>query len=243
MATVFEVSGPFAMYRKPYTTTSSVSFPIPPPTAVAGLLAAILGMDNGGGGQSCAAAYWPALAGTRIAIQRLNATAWFSTTINFSNTKDPQKSPHIRVKHQFVKDPHFRIFVQGGIETRLREMLAAGEFIYTPTLGIASAIADITYCGAFEFDGQAAPVGKEVAVASALPLQSDQQSTIDFLKTGGILQDAFPFRLDGRRALQETLHLLYPSSPSRRIVLTVWPGLEVTRYDDGDTWIAWLPAW
>ncbi len=243
MATVFEVSGPFAMYRKPYTTTSSVSFPIPPPTAVAGLLAAILGLDNGVAGQSCASAYWPALAGTRIAIQRLNATAWFSTTINFTNVKDPKINPHIRVKHQFVKDPHYRIFVQGGVEAPLRDMLAAGQFIYTPTLGVASALADLTFCGTFECEGRAAPVGTEVAIASALPLQVGQEAAIDFVRTGGVFQDAFPFRLDARRALQETLHLLYPSSPSRRIVLTVWPGLEVTRYADADSWIAWLPAW
>jgi hypothetical protein len=31
VATVFEVTGPVAMFRKPYTTTSAVSFAFPPP--------------------------------------------------------------------------------------------------------------------------------------------------------------------------------------------------------------------
>lgn len=47
LPTVFEVSGRMAMFRKPYTTTSSVSYPFPPPTALAGMIAAILGYDNG----------------------------------------------------------------------------------------------------------------------------------------------------------------------------------------------------
>ncbi|MGB4656082.1 MAG: CRISPR-associated protein Cas5, partial [Bacillota bacterium] len=45
--TVFEASGPIAMFRKPYTTTSSVSFAFPPPTAIAGMIAAIIGIPNG----------------------------------------------------------------------------------------------------------------------------------------------------------------------------------------------------
>ena len=38
MAVVFEVSGRMAMFRKPYTTTSSISFAFPPPSAIAGLI-------------------------------------------------------------------------------------------------------------------------------------------------------------------------------------------------------------
>ncbi len=150
MATAFEIKGPIALYRKPYTTTSTVSYPIPTPTAVAGLLAAILGLPNGSGKGSASANYWSAMSGTQIAIQRLNRTAWFSAAINFWNTKNPQNNPHIQIKHQFVRDPHYRIFVQGGLEEKLSNTLAAGRCHFTPNLGVAYALAELVFLGHFD---------------------------------------------------------------------------------------------
>ena len=114
MALAFDIAGPIAMFRRPYTTTSSVSFPLPPPTAVAGLIGAIVGLNNGSDEVGYAAKYWDAMRGTKIAISIINPISWFSTTINFWNLKEPQKSPHIRVKHQFVRQPKYRIYVHGG---------------------------------------------------------------------------------------------------------------------------------
>ncbi len=242
MAIVFEISGPIALYRKPYTTTSSVSFPIPPPTAIAGLLAGILGIKNGSHISSFSALFWSQMTGTRIAIQRLNSTAWLSTTINFLNIKEPQKNLHIRVKHQFIKNPHFRIYVQGGLEHRLKPMLEKGEFVYTPTMGTAYALADIRYLGEFDFQKQSdLKCGEEVQIASAVPLTEGIEENIDFFKTRGLLKDSFPFRLSETRAMRETIPLIYPNSPAHRIVLKKWEGLDVTRY--GEDCIAWLPDW
>ena len=47
MAVMFDCSSDMALFRKPYTTTSSVSFAFPPPSAIAGLVSAIIGLDNG----------------------------------------------------------------------------------------------------------------------------------------------------------------------------------------------------
>jgi len=243
MATVFEIRGQLGMYRKPYTTTSSASFPIPTPTALGGLIAAVIGLDNGAGQNGCHANYWPELSGTRIAIQRLNQPAWFSAVINFWNTKNPQKSPHIQIKHQFIKDPHFRIFVEGGVESKLREMLEQGSFVYTPTLGAAYALAQITYRGSFTFESALIPTGQaNVPICSAVPLpEDDTKASIDYLQSKGLMKDIFPFRLDTERAVKQTIALLYPSQPVGRIFLDVWKGLDVCQYE-GDH-IAWLPAW
>lgn len=149
MAVAFDISAPIAMFRRPYTTTSSVSFPLPPPTAVAGLIGAIIGLSNGSYEKAFYAKYWDEMKGTKIALSIINPISWFSTTINFWNLKEPQKSPHIRVKHQFVRQPKYRIYVHGGVEEKLRQHLENGTFIYTPFLGTAYAIADIEYLGLF----------------------------------------------------------------------------------------------
>lgn len=46
MALVFDITSEYAMFRKFYTTTSSISYPFPPPTAIGGLIAAIIGEEN-----------------------------------------------------------------------------------------------------------------------------------------------------------------------------------------------------
>ena len=188
MAVAFDINAPIAMFRRPYTTTSSVSFPIPPPTAVAGLLGAIIGLPNGSHEKAFSAKYWDEMKGTKIALSIINPISWFSTTINFWNLKEPQKSPHIRVKHQFVRQPKYRIYVHGGVK---RDWAAFGEwyFVYTPFLGTAYAIADIDYLGQFPLQ----PVEeKEISLASVLPLLEEQTVKIDIIASRTVFRDTLP---------------------------------------------------
>ena len=43
---VFDVWGDYAHFRRFYTTTSPLTFPIPPRTAICGLIGAILGLEK-----------------------------------------------------------------------------------------------------------------------------------------------------------------------------------------------------
>lgn len=238
MAVAFDITGQIAMFRRPYTTTSSVSFPFPPPTAVAGLLGAIVGLNNGSHEIAYAARYWEAIKGTKIAISILNPISWYSTTINFWNLKEPQKSPHIRVKHQFVRQPKYRIYVQGGLEERLREHLEQGTFIYTPCLGTAYAIAVLEYLGAFSPE----PVTEQaIALASVLPVPDAQKIKIDVTASTKIFRDTLPFSLTPERDLVETINTVYTPSVKEKLHLASWEGLDVTAYQDDC--IAWFPAW
>jgi len=238
MAIAFDIAGPIAMFRRPYTTTSSVSFPLPPPTAIAGLIGGITGLNNGSYEDASAARYWEEIKGTQIAISLINPIAWYSGTLNFWNVKEPQKSPHIRVKHQFVKNPKYRIYVRGGLEEKLRKHLEAGTFIYTPCLGTAYALADIEYLG--DFDPQ--PIDeKSIGISSVVPFLDECRLEVDIIASKGVFRDKVPFRLTKERALCESITTLYPSSPKDKIHLTSWEGLDVTSFRS--EYIAWYPAW
>lgn len=239
MATAFEIKGPIALYRKPYTTTSTVSFPIPTPTAVAGLIAAILGIRNNSDRTSAAAAYWQEMVGTRIAIQRLNRTAWISAALNFWNTKNPQNNIHNQILHQFVRDPHYRIFVDGALADRLANQLAAGSYHFTPNLGAGYALAEIRFLGSFEPKRQ--QTADPVEVLSAIPLTPAYEQQIDYLATQGLMKDTFPFQLDVSRQVLKTITLLYPASPRRGIHIKPWSGMDYFDYER--VAIVWLPAW
>jgi len=236
MAVVFEISGPMAMFRKPYTTTSSISFAFPPPTAVAGLICAIVGIGHGSGGMACSASYWPELKGTRVALALRKPISWLRQTINFTNLKEPQKNAHIQVKHQFVAKPSYQIYVSGGLEERLGSFLEQGRFIYTPFLGVAYALADIRYGGSFE---ELTVKDDSVTVDTVVPW--DESLELDVLGSGGAFKELVPFRMDEERQLLESSMVLYATSPEDRIILKKRGSVDVSRC--GDDVVAWFPAW
>lgn len=247
MAVIFDCSSSMAMFRKPYTTTSSVSFAFPPPSAVAGLIAAIVGLDNGAGDGGAKAAYWKGLAGTRIALSILNSTRWLRAAVNFWNVKQPQKTPHIQVKHQFVASPKYRIYVQGGIEERLRGLLEEGSFIYTPYLGTAYSIAQISYVG--ECEPQTVGDGG-LEVHSVLPWEGEEgkgMPVLDIAATGGVFRELVPFSLTTERALERSINVVYPADVARPVYVKERGALDVTRCvvkDKGaERIVAWFPEW
>ncbi len=138
MALVFDVTGSMAMFRKSYTTTSSVSFPFPPPTAVAGLLSAIVGFESGSSLDACRAAFWEKMKGTRIALGILTperAGASRSTR----NTRSRKESAK-QITHQLSGSPKREDVA--GRSGLLKPRVENGTFGYTPYLGVAYAIAD-----------------------------------------------------------------------------------------------------
>jgi CRISPR-associated protein Cas5h len=237
MSVVFDCSSDIAMFRKPYTTTSSVSFAFPPPTAVAGLIGSIVGLDNNASACASNSAYWSVLSGTSIAVSIKKSVKWSRAAVNFWNTKDPQKSPHIQVKHQFVFLPKYRIFVKNGIESRLREKLEKNSFIYTPFLGVAYALADISYVGHFEDF----PVSEEmIPIGTVLPFCGGIQLAFT-AKLTRVFKEIVPFKMSEDRSLLESKTVLYSDIGNDKLTLKNRGDVDVTR--SMDEFVAWFPEW
>lgn len=243
MAVVFDCSSNMAMFCKPYTTTSSVSFAFPPPTAVAGLISAIVGTDNGAAENAARSEYWKSLAGTSVAISILQNTSWLRAAINFRNVKNPQTAPHIQVKHQFVAFPRYRIYVKGELEEKLKRMLEKGNFVYTPFLGVAYAVAQIDYrgeCSEIHIDSE------RVEISSVLPWKDDM--LLDFTESAGIFSETVPFRMDEERRLLESVKVIYSAESTKPLRLKKTEGKEMNDIvkisaHGVEEVIAWFPAW
>ena len=241
MAVMFDCSSDMALFRKPYTTTSSVSFAFPPPSAIAGLISAIIGLDNGASGDASHAFYWRELAGTRVAVALLRQTRWLRAAVNFWNVKNPQTTPHIQIKHQFVASPRYRVYVSGGVEARLRGHLDRGSFIYTPCLGVAYALAQIDYIGAC--DPQ--PIGEgEVRINTVVPWVGEGMD-LNLAESGGIFSERVPFRLTTERALAESVKVVYSADVNRPLCVRKRGELHVTRCAARgvEDVVAWFPEW
>jgi CRISPR-associated protein Cas5h len=238
MAIVFETSSNMAMFRKPYTTTSSVSFAFPPPTAIAGLISAIVGIDNRSGEDPSNASFWTEMKGNRIALRILQPFRWMRQSVNFWNIKDPQNNAHIQVKHQFLSNPGYRIFVEGPLELPLKERLKRGHFVYTPYLGVAYALADLSYIGCFDPEGIEDSPGLQID--TVIPWDKGVELS-DIRGSGGAFKEQVPFIMDTQRKLLKSIAVLYSPSPDRKLTLKNRGSVYVSRC--GEDVVAWFPEW
>ncbi len=175
---VFEVRGEYALFKKPYSSMSPVSYPFPPPTAVMGMLGAIAGYPK--------AIYagelgWLEL---RIAVRILQQPRPYQTALNLLNTKDgtdswfrpkADQNTHIQVPCEFLQGVAYRLYVS-GLPEQARDKLVAqleqGTTVFTPSLGWASCLAELDWIGI----RRAVPVDSpDWACHSVLPLTPDIQ--------------------------------------------------------------------
>lgn len=176
---VFDVNADYAHFKKPYSPMSPVSYPFPPPTAVLGMLGAVLGYGKEEYHERLG---WEAV---KIAVRLSGPVRTYRSGLNLLNTKDGTdsrfrplagKNTHIQLPFEFLKNPSYRIYVgnlPGAVHTELAEALLAGWTRFTPSLGVAQCIADLTWAG--DFDAVAAswdewdvdsvcPLGKPVRI-------------------------------------------------------------------------------
>lgn len=156
---MFELEGDYAHFRKIYTTTSSLTYGIPPKTALSGLISAILGLDRD--------SYYEKFSNERFQVaidlkkplkkdkvnkNQLKIKKRSSGVVGY-NKDWPSELERIQVPFEVVKKPKYQIYFSHSNEKLLKEVrnnLKEGKSIYTPYLGISEFIAQFRYEGEFE---------------------------------------------------------------------------------------------
>ncbi|WP_295542537.1 CRISPR-associated protein Cas5 [uncultured Thiohalocapsa sp.] len=197
-----EIAGDYGLFKKPYSPMSPVSYPLPPPPSVLGMLGAILGLDKG--------AYHQALGWeqVRIGIGLRAPVRVFRAALNLLQTKDgtdayfrPRagQSTHTQVPCELLREPHFRLHV-AGLPTALADALAvqlrAGRSAYTVTLGLANCLADVHWIG----EAEAEPIAADAwAASTAVPLTDGVQIHYEDARRYQRLR--LPTRMDATRTV------------------------------------------
>jgi len=214
----FEVFGSLGHFRKFYTTSSALTYPFPPPTALRGLVGAIIGLGK--------EEYLTHTKDLKFAVQILNPVKTFTISTNLVNTKgkggrfEPSLKAWLKenneartqVIQQLVKDPRYRIFVlgDGKVFETLREHIQMRKLFYTPVLGTSEHIAEIEYVGTFEVKELEDVEGKCYSVC---PLELLEDLRITSIKIG---KELIPYRMEEDRTASYT-EVLYPKEPSTTI--------------------------
>lgn len=156
---VFDLWGDYGHFRRFFTTSSPLTYSFPPPTAVRGIVGAILGLGKD--------EYLTATADLAVGVRVLTAVKrvrWGQNLI-FTKGKDGHFDPTLsarrkgniqgmvrtQVKYEYLKAPRFRLYV-GGDAVLLDELevsLQEHRTHYTVSLGLSELLADFAYVGTY----------------------------------------------------------------------------------------------
>ncbi|UFX82688.1 type I-B CRISPR-associated protein Cas5b [Candidatus Absconditicoccus praedator] len=198
----FKISGKFAHFRRFYTTTSPLTFQIPPFTAVKGILGAILGLEKDSNNESMNTA--------KIGVKLNNSVSnkkMFG--MNFLDTK--RGSGHIQVRLETIINPSYTIYIADeGFEyyQKLKNNLEQNYRYYTTYLGISEFIANIQYMGeqnTVSFENK-----ENVYINSLVPEEYFEEGKNISLEEGVPFEfEKVPFQMDNQRNVLSLKEFLF----------------------------------
>ena len=216
----FKIWGDYAHFRRHYSTSSPLTHSIPPPSALRGLVGAIMGYSRG---------EYPEKLGpedAKFGVRLLQPVKKIRLGVNYMDTKDGswvqldwnslrpiiEKDTHgnlrlhTQVRMEFLKDPTFEIFFHhndSSLMDELADRLKDHRSVFTPYLGITECIANFK----FLWDRDVRPVEGLLEVVSAFSLDAVK----DFkLKGGtGIVRERVPLFIDAQRIRSASREVIF----------------------------------
>jgi len=200
-ALAFDVWGQYGHFRKIYTTTSPLTYSIPPRTAVTGLIGAILGLDK--------TEYIRHFTkeDAEIAIRLLNPVKKVTLSENLIDTKKAGPMMNVirqrtQIRIELLKDPKFRIYVRHSdrdLMENLTKYLEEHRSVYTPCLGLSEHIANFQLAGIHE----AEDISSEEKIHAVTAVPEDKIKEIEFEKDLEYVQENMPNEMNPDRVVTE----------------------------------------
>ncbi|MDI6882564.1 MAG: type I-B CRISPR-associated protein Cas5b [Methanothermobacter sp.] len=207
---VFDIWGDYAHFRKIETTTSPLTYSVPTGTVLSGFLAAMLGWSRD--------SYYEQFSreNVRFGIRILKPIKKVRININLIKTDegfylwDIKGNPRAPTPYEFIRDPHYRIYVwlkNKEIYRELRDNLENHKTVFTPYLGISELIADFNFIG--EFDNLKPKKAIEDKIHSVLR-KDDFRIKIEELEEGmRWAMENIPLYMNKERIVKEYSEILF----------------------------------
>lgn len=145
---VFDIWGEFGHFRKQYTTTSPLTFSIPPRTSIAGMIGAIIGL-----GKDEYLQYF-SKSDASIAVRIMRPIKKTRIAENLIDTKSADLMSRIKnrtqIRFELLKDVKYRIYFSHTSEeiyNKLYSLLKEHKSVYTLCLGLSEHIANYEFIG------------------------------------------------------------------------------------------------
>lgn len=228
---VFDIWGDYAHFKKPYTTTSPLTYSIPSRTTLTGIIGAILGVEKEKNNIAINRT------GFNLGLRIISPVKKTRIGTNYINTKGKKfrleggRSP---LKIELLVNPHYRIYAEckeAAFQTGFKEMLVNHRTIYTISLGLAGNLADFEYKGEFEYSENK----KNEIIHSVIPMKNLAKENIKFEEGKEYFTDTFAMEMDENREVTEYDRILFERNGNGIIVSNV----NSVSLENGDC-IMWL---
>jgi CRISPR-associated protein Cas5h len=218
---VFDISGEYGHFRKFNTTTSPLTYCIPPRTAIIGMIGAILGIEREFGVGKYLSGQIPlsdrlSREQANIAVQLLNPVSKVTMAFNLINTKHSffNIDNRTQIEFELLKNPRFRVFFtckDPTIYGDLKERIEKKRSHFTVCLGLSQFVADFDLVGEYKlFKGQK---DTHVPVISAIKLIGlDHTNPILFDQEFKYLSDTLPVHMNSERLVLEYGEIMIEAS-------------------------------
>lgn len=143
----FEVFGDYGHFKKPYTTSSPLTFSFPPKPTVAGLIGAIIGLPKNKVHSELPDNEY------EIGIKLINPVKKTRIATNLIHTKHSPMFARIKmrtqIKFEVLKNPHYKIYFRAFSENvfekmmKIYNMLEEKKTHYTISLGLSQMLCSI----------------------------------------------------------------------------------------------------
>jgi len=213
---VFDVWGDYAHFRRFYTTTSPLSFPIPPRTALCGLIGAIIGLEKEGNDYL----NYFSTESAHIALKLLNPIKKAIIAENLIDTKTARGpgmnliTNRTQIRFEFLKDQKYRIYFcctnkEDTVYQKLKFNLQHHKTVYTPCLGLSENIANYKFKGEFEINTLSCE-DSYISIHTVLPLQKiSEKEGIMFESEGEYFSINMPIELNTQRVVVKYRDIIF----------------------------------
>lgn len=175
---VFSIWGDFAHFRQIFTTSSPLTYSIPPLTTIGGILGALTGKlivkdEVASYGRDTYLKYFNAST-FNAAIEVLSPVKKVIMNIKHQRTKNEKKGTnHLLIRSEFIKDPKYNFYLYFNnpeMHGLVKSMLQEHKSYFTVSLGLSELIANYEFFGELECEPNESDEAQDIS--SVLPIES-----------------------------------------------------------------------
>ncbi|MEN8905714.1 MAG: type I-B CRISPR-associated protein Cas5b [Clostridiales bacterium] len=203
----FDLWSYYAHFKKPYTTTSPLTYSFPTRTAISGVIGALIGIDKDN--------YMETFnkKNSFIGLSIKNPVKKIRMGQNLIDTKKSMNIIHVRtqIKIEYLKNPCYRIYVchnNDKVHDNIKSNLLNHSSVFTISLGLSGNIANFKYIG--EYECEFIYNEKEfVEIDSIIPLDKVRKGGVDFTIEGEYFTEKIPIEMNKDRLVTQYGEMLF----------------------------------
>ncbi|PMP86368.1 MAG: type I-B CRISPR-associated protein Cas5 [Thermodesulfobium narugense] len=178
---IFDIEGPFAHFRKGYTTTSPVTYDFPPRTVLIGMLGALLGYDEDTYIESFS------LEKCKIGVGILkdnSIRSGYKIKLKENWREGPGGKAEMKnvsqVGLEVLRYPSYRIYLHHSDQNTfdaIKDCLINGESVFSPYLGLKEFACRLKYVDTYPFERHSK--NNFIKITSVIPENPDNPYSVD----------------------------------------------------------------